>query len=145
MSLGQSHCVIVYTKSLQFAKVITIRINPVLSKVISFEQFGFLISKLIHEAIGMTQEGLRTIKSSWYPTHIIKLDLSKAYKSSWYPTHVIKLDLSKAYKSSWYPTHVIKLDFSKAYDRVSWLYVRLLLLHVGFRLPLVKWIMGCAT
>ena len=127
MSLGQSHCVIVYTKSLQFAKVITIRINPVLSKVISFEQFGFLISKLIHEAIGMTQEGLRTIKSSWYPTHIIKLDLSKAYKSSWYPTHVIKL------------------DFSKAYDRVSWLYVRLLLLHVGFRLPLVKWIMGCAT
>jgi hypothetical protein len=43
------------------------------------------------------------------------------------------------------PATFIKLDLSKAYDKVSWLYVRLLLIHLGFSLPLVKWIMGCVT
>jgi hypothetical protein len=48
-------------------------------------------------------------------------------------------------KTSHMPTAVIKLDLFKAYDRVSWLYLRLLLIHIGFSLPLVKWIMGCVT
>lgn len=40
---------------------------------------------------------------------------------------------------------VLKIDLSKAYDRVSWLYVRLLLTHLGFGLPFVNWIMSCIT
>jgi hypothetical protein len=51
--------------------------------------------------------------------------------------HTIKLSQS--------PIAVIKLDLSKAYDRVSWLYLQLLLIHLGFSLPLVKWIMGCVS
>jgi len=43
------------------------------------------------------------------------------------------------------PTVVVKLDLLKVYDRVSWLYLRLLLLHIGFSYPVVKWIMGCVT
>jgi len=40
---------------------------------------------------------------------------------------------------------VLKLDFSKAYDQICWLYIRLMLLHVGFRLALVRFIMECIT
>jgi hypothetical protein len=40
---------------------------------------------------------------------------------------------------------VFKIDLSKAYDRVSWLYLCLLLLHIGFELQVVKWIMACVT
>jgi hypothetical protein len=91
------------------SKVIVVRLKTVLSEVISPEQFGFLKGCQIHEAIGSTQEGLHTIKTSHMPAAVIKLDLSKAY------------------------------------DRVSWLYLHLLLIHIGFSLPLVKWIMGCVT
>lgn len=38
---------------------------------------------------------------------------------------------------------IIKLDLSKAYDKVSRLYIRLLLIHVGLGLPMVCWIEGC--
>lgn len=40
---------------------------------------------------------------------------------------------------------VIKIDLAKAYDRVSWLFLRLLLLRIGFDLYMVKWVMVCAT
>jgi hypothetical protein len=43
------------------------------------------------------------------------------------------------------PTKMIKLYLSKAYDRVSSLYLFLLLIHIGFLLPLVKWTVGCVT
>jgi hypothetical protein len=37
----------------------------------------------------------------------------------------------------------MKLDLLKAYDIINWLHLRLILLHhVGFILPNVKWIMG---
>lgn len=36
------------------------------------------------------------------------------------------------------PAVVIKLDLSKAYDKLSWFYLRLLLLHLGFSLAIVK-------
>jgi hypothetical protein len=39
----------------------------------------------------------------------------------------------------------IELDLSKAYDRTSWLYLRLMLLHVGFYLPVANWKMGCIS
>jgi len=34
-----------------------------------------------------------------------------------------------------------ELNLSKAYDRISLLYLGILLIHLGFSLPLVKWIM----
>jgi hypothetical protein len=40
---------------------------------------------------------------------------------------------------------VVKIDLSKAYDRVSWIFLHLLLIHIGLSLPLVKWIMSCVT
>ena len=40
---------------------------------------------------------------------------------------------------------VLKIDLSKAYDRVNWLYIRLLLTHLGFHLDLIRWIMNCLT
>lgn len=41
------------------------------------------------------------------------------------------------------PTMVIKLDMLKARDRTNWLYLRFILLHVGFSLVVVNWIMAC--
>jgi hypothetical protein len=48
-------------------------------------------------------------------------------------------------RNSHIPVVVINIDLEKSYDMVSWLCLRLILLHLGFTLPLVKWIMGCVT
>ena len=40
---------------------------------------------------------------------------------------------------------LLKIDLSKAFDRVSWLYIKMLLIHLGFPLPLINWIMACVT
>jgi hypothetical protein len=40
---------------------------------------------------------------------------------------------------------VIKVDLSKAYDRVSWLYLRPMLIHLGFYHQFVVWMMSCIT
>jgi hypothetical protein len=40
---------------------------------------------------------------------------------------------------------VMKVDLSKAYDRVSWLYIRLILIHLGFFHQFVVWIMSCIS
>jgi hypothetical protein len=40
---------------------------------------------------------------------------------------------------------VLKLDLSKTYDRVTWLYLKLMIFHVGFNLHVFTWIMGCIT
>jgi hypothetical protein len=40
---------------------------------------------------------------------------------------------------------VLNIDLSKAYDRVSWLYIRLLLTHLGFEVPFINWVMSCIT
>lgn len=71
--------------------------------------FGFLEGRQIHEAIGVDQEGL----------HSIKMRHRKGA--------------------------VIKIDLSKAYDKVSWLYLRLLLTHLGFNLDFIRWVMSCIT
>lgn len=66
-----------------------------------------LFNFLIHEAIGVAQEGFHNIK-----------------------THKLE-------------GIVIKIDLSKAYDRVSWLYIRILLAHVSFGLDFISRIMSC--
>jgi hypothetical protein len=40
---------------------------------------------------------------------------------------------------------VINIDISKSYDRVRWLYIKLLLTHLGFELPFINWIMSYIT
>jgi len=40
---------------------------------------------------------------------------------------------------------VIKIDLSKAYDRINWIYLRMLLTHLGFKHDFISWIMGCIT
>ena len=49
--------------------------------------------------------------------------------------HTTKKDKQKAFS--------LKLYLSKAYDRVSWTFVRLLMIKIGVALEVVKWIMGC--
>eukprot|EP00253_Pinus_taeda_P013898 PITA_13898 len=61
------------------AKVIALRIKPILSRHISPEQFGFLNGRQIHEAIGMAQEVLHSVKMKNKKGAVIKIDLSKAY------------------------------------------------------------------
>eukprot|EP00253_Pinus_taeda_P003487 PITA_03487 len=91
------------------AKVIASRIVPILSRNISMEQFGFLDGRQIHEAIGVAQEVIHSVKQ-------------KKKKGM-----------------------VLKIDLSKAYDRINWLYLRLLLTHLGFNYSFISWIMGCIT
>jgi hypothetical protein len=91
------------------SKIIARRFKKILSKNISEQQFVFLEGRQIHEAIGIAQEGLHSMKTR---------------------------NLKGA---------VLKIDLSKAYDRVSWLYIQLLLTHLGFEVPFITWIMSCLT
>lgn len=61
------------------AKVIARRIKVILSRFVSSEQFGFLDGRQIHEAIGVSQEGLHSTKVRKAKGAILKIDLSKAY------------------------------------------------------------------
>ena len=39
----------------------------------------------------------------------------------------------------------MKIDLSKAYDKVRWTYICMLLIHLGFGIAFVRWIMCCFT
>lgn len=66
------------------AKIIAVRLKPILSSGISSEQFGFLDGRKIHEAIGVAQETIHSIKQSNKKGVVLKIDLSKAYDQiSW--------------------------------------------------------------
>ena len=91
------------------SKVIAQRLKAILSAQVSAEQFGFLEGRQIHEAIGVAQEGLHSLKT-------------RSLKGA-----------------------ILKIDLSKAYDRVSWLYIRFLLTHLGFGISFIRWIMSCIT
>lgn len=41
------------------------------------------------------------------------------------------------------PAVVMKQDLSKAFGQCNWLYLRLLLIHIGFDVQVVNWIMSC--
>eukprot|EP00253_Pinus_taeda_P001986 PITA_01986 len=73
------------------------------------EQFGFLDGRQIHEAIGVAQEVIHSVRQ-------------KKKKGA-----------------------VLKIDLSKAYDRVNWLYLRMMLTHLGFNYTFTSWIMGCIS
>ena len=91
------------------SKVIARRVKTILSERILEEQFGFLEGRQIHEAIGISQEGIHSVKTR-------------------------KLKAA-----------VLRIDLSKEYDRVSWMYIRLLLTHLGFVVPFINWAMNCLT
>jgi hypothetical protein len=59
--------------------VIVRRIKGVLSEMISKEKFGFLEGRQIHEAIGVAQEILHSIKSRKEKGMFLKIDLSISY------------------------------------------------------------------
>eukprot|EP00253_Pinus_taeda_P036400 PITA_36400 len=66
------------------AKIIVVRLKPVLSRNISSEQFSFLDGRQIHEAIGVAQETIHSLRQSIKKGAVIKIDLSKAYdRISW--------------------------------------------------------------
>ena len=91
------------------SKIISRRLKGILSRHVSKDRFGFLEGRQIHEAIGVAQEGLHSIKSKKIRGTIFRIDLSKAY------------------------------------DRVNWLYIRLMLTHMGFHIGFSHWIMSCLT
>jgi len=91
------------------SKVLARRMKRILSNNISAEQFGFLEGRQIHEAIGVAQEGLHSLKS-------------KKLKGA-----------------------ILKIDLSKAYDKVSWLFLQMLLTHLGFSIDFIRWVMSCVT
>ena len=45
------------------AKIVSTRINPILSHSISLEQFGFLQNMHIHEVVGVPHEAIHSIKT----------------------------------------------------------------------------------
>jgi hypothetical protein len=40
---------------------------------------------------------------------------------------------------------ILKLDLKKAYDKVSWQFLRLLLIQIGLKWEVAQWIMACVT
>ena len=40
---------------------------------------------------------------------------------------------------------ILKIDLAKAFDQASWLYIRVLLTHLGFPVQVINWIMCCIT
>ena len=40
---------------------------------------------------------------------------------------------------------VNKIDLSKVNDRVSWIYIRMLMTHLSFRIDFIRWVMSCST
>jgi len=61
------------------SKITAKRLKGVLSAHISKEQFGFLEGRQIHEAIGVAQDGLHSIKTKKLKGVVLKIDLSKDY------------------------------------------------------------------
>lgn len=65
-------------------KIIVERLKPFLANCITSEQFGFLHHRLIHDVVGLAQEGIHTIKTKDIPVILLKLGLVKAYdKIDW--------------------------------------------------------------
>ena len=64
------------------AKVLALRIKPLLSNYISKENFGILENRNIHEVVEATQETFHSIKTKNMNAFIIKIYLEKSYDKS---------------------------------------------------------------
>eukprot|EP00253_Pinus_taeda_P031947 PITA_31947 len=54
----------------------------------------------------------------------------------------------EALHSIWTKHHkaiILKIDLAKAFDWVSWLYLKMILIHLGFPQNFITWIMACIT
>lgn len=91
------------------SKIIAECLKPFLAKVITQEKFSFLHHRQILDVVGVTQEGIHSIKTKKPPALVLKLDLIKSY------------------------------------DKIDWVYLHLLLLHIRLDQDLVNWIMACVT
>ena len=40
---------------------------------------------------------------------------------------------------------IFKIDLAKAFDKVSWIYLHLHLMHLGFDIVFIRWILSCIT
>ena len=40
---------------------------------------------------------------------------------------------------------IFKIDLAKAFDKVSWIYLHLILTHLGFDIAFIRWILSCIT
>ena len=61
------------------SKTIAQRLKPILSSIISKEQFGFLFKRQIHDVVSLAQEALHSVHIRKSSSISLKLDLSKAY------------------------------------------------------------------
>jgi len=61
------------------AKILVVRLDKLLSTIISLEKFGFLEERKIHDVVGVAQEGIHSIKIKKLSATVPKLDISKAY------------------------------------------------------------------
>jgi hypothetical protein len=61
------------------ANVLARQLKPILSEIMSKEQFGFLKRRQICDAVIVAQEVFHSAKRSKQKVAILKLDLSKAY------------------------------------------------------------------
>lgn len=61
------------------AKIIANRIRPMISLYISPEKFAFLENRKIHEAIGIAQEAIHSIKTKMLKGIILKIDVEKYF------------------------------------------------------------------
>jgi hypothetical protein len=66
------------------SNIIALRLKPIMSTIISEEQFRFLQGRQIHDTISLAQEALHSIKTLKKPTLVLNIDLSKEYnRVSW--------------------------------------------------------------
>lgn len=79
-------------------------LKPILSKVITNEQFGFLPNRQILDVVSITQEGIHTIKPKKLFAIMLNMDLIKAYD------HI-----------DWVFLHLILLQVGMGYDVVAWI------------------------
>jgi len=68
------------------------------------------------------------------------LEECQIYEAIWVAQEMIHLIKTKKIKGA-----VLKTDLSKAYDWFNWLYLRLLLTHLGFEVGFIRWVMSCIT
>jgi retron-type reverse transcriptase len=63
------------------SKVISNRMKPILERILSAEQLGFLKGRRIQDAIGAAHESIHSIKQKNLKALILKIDLKKAFDS----------------------------------------------------------------